>query len=129
MLDRLLNLTLSIFQVSHVPIASMHATLRRSFPSGKMCIFCALTGEAKHAGAIHLPYEGSPDKFQKALKLSLDQEGCPLQKQRPALVVCRQGNDSQVVARLMHNVFGIPAMDLEGGLLSLARSDYSLPAL
>ena len=77
-----------------------------------------------------MPYEeGRSGQFQEALSSYLKQEDCPFQSHKPALIVCRQGNDSQRVVQLMLKYHCIPAVDLRDGLLGLAKADPAFPAL
>ena len=54
------------------------------------------------------------------------QEVCPL-KVSPVVVVCRRGNDSQHAAVLLKDEHGVPATDLQGGLIALADYDPDFP--
>ena len=81
------------------------------------------------AGSIHLPYdERSPAKFTALLDESLKDDATPL-RNKPLVVLCRRGNDSQRVVTLLEGLHGIPATDLHGGIVGLAGFDFTFPYL
>lgn len=79
---------------------------------------------------MHLPFdEHNPQLFQAKLDAYMASTECGLKSGYPVIVVCRRGNDSQVVAKLLSDEYAVPALDLEGGLTSLAQYDSSFPLL
>ena len=85
---------------------------------------------AMHAGSVQLPYdERNPSKFEAAIGDLLQEERCPLKGSTPLVVLCRKGNDSQRVVKLLNEKFGVRAKDLQGGLLALAQHNDTLPSL
>lgn len=81
------------------------------------------------SGSLHVPFdERSPGSFVQDLQGS-ESGAIALKSSKPIIVVCRRGNDSQLVVQILQNHFAKDAKDLQGGLLSLAEFDPTLPVL